>query len=41
MFVKEIFLKKPNKIDYTFVKFYQVINLLNYLGKVVEKIVVE
>lgn len=35
---KGILLRKPNKPDYTAVKAYRVINLLNCLGKVVEKI---
>ena len=35
---KGILLRKPNKPDYTAVKAYWVINLLNCLGKVVEKI---
>ena len=35
---KGILLRKPNKPDYTAVKVYRVINLLNCLGKVVEKI---
>ena len=35
---KGILLRKPNKPDYTAVKAYRVISLLNCLGKVVEKI---
>lgn len=35
---KGILLRKPNKLDYTAVKAYRVISLLNCLGKVVEKI---
>ena len=35
---KGILLRKPNKPDYTAVKAYRVINLLNCLGKVIEKI---
>src|SRR5699024_4885584 len=35
---KGILLRKPNKLDYTAVKTYRVISLLNCLGKVVEKI---
>ncbi|ODM15132.1 hypothetical protein SI65_09371 [Aspergillus cristatus] len=35
---KGILLRKPNKPDYTAVKAYRVISLLNCLGKVVEKV---
>jgi hypothetical protein len=35
---KGVLLRKPNKPDYTAVKTYRVISLLNCLGKVVEKI---
>ena len=35
---KGVLLRKPNKPDYTAVKAYRVISLLNCLGKVVEKI---
>jgi len=38
---KGILLRKPNKPDYTLVKAYRVISLLNCLGKVVEKIAAE
>lgn len=38
---KGILLWKPNKPDYTLVKAYRVISLLNYLGKVIEKIAAE
>ena len=38
---KRILLEKPNKRDRTLVKFYWVISLLNFLGKVVEKVVAE
>ena len=38
---KGILLRKPNKPDYTAVKAYLVISLLNCLGKVVEKIVAD
>ena len=38
---KGILLRKPNKPDYTAVKAYWVISLLNCLGKVVEKIAVD
>lgn len=34
-------LHKPNKIDYNVVKSYNVISLLNYLGKVCKKIAAE
>ena len=37
--VKEILLKKPNKLDYSIPKSYRVISLLNCLEKMVEKIV--
>ena len=33
-------MKKPNKLDYSISKSYRVISLLNYLKKVVEKIIV-
>ena len=36
-----ILLQKPNKPDYELIKAYQVISLLNCLGKVVEKVVAE
>ena len=36
--VKGVLLRKPNKPDYSAVKPYRVISLLNCLGKVVEKI---
>ncbi|KKA18832.1 RNA-directed DNA polymerase, partial [Rasamsonia emersonii CBS 393.64] len=39
--VKGILLQKPNKPDYTLVKAYRVISLLNCLGKVIEKIAAE
>lgn len=32
---------KPNKLNYTTVKFYRVRSLLNYLGKVYEKVAAE
>jgi len=35
---KGILLRKPNKPDYTAVKAYRIISLLNCLGKVIEKI---
>jgi hypothetical protein len=35
---KEILLQKPNKSDYSIAKSYKVISLLNYLGKVAEKV---
>ncbi|KAI0998333.1 hypothetical protein K3495_g9862 [Podosphaera aphanis] len=38
---KGILLRKPNKVDYTQVKSYRVINLLNCLCKVAEKVVAE
>jgi hypothetical protein len=38
---KGILLRKPRKSIYTVAKAYQVISLLKYLGKVVEKLVVE
>lgn len=38
---KGILLRKPNKPNYTLVKAYRVISLLNCLGKVVEKIAAE
>ena len=34
-----VILKKPNKEDYSIPKSYRVISLLNYLGKISEKIV--
>ena len=34
-----VVLKKPNKLDDTIPKAYRVISLLNYLGKVAEKII--
>ena len=37
--MKGVLLQKPNKADYTQVKAYRVISLLNCLGKVVEKLV--
>ena len=39
--VKGILLRKPNKLDYTQVKSYRIISLLNCLGKVAEKVVAE
>ncbi len=36
-----VLIEKPNKRDCTLTKFYRVISLLNYLGKVVEKLVAE
>lgn len=38
---KGILLRKPNKLDYTQVKSYRIISLLNCLGKVAEKVVAE
>lgn len=38
---KGILLRKPNKTDYSQVKSYRVISLLNCLGKVTEKVVAE
>ena len=38
---KGILLEKPNKRDCTQVKSYRVISLLNFLGKVVEKVIAE
>jgi ribonuclease HI len=38
---KGILLRKPNKPDYTLVKAYRVISLLNCIGKVIEKIAAE
>lgn len=38
---KGILLRKPNKVDYTQVKSYRIISLLNSLGKVTEKVVAE
>ncbi|KAL1963932.1 hypothetical protein VTN77DRAFT_7738 [Rasamsonia byssochlamydoides] len=38
---KGILLQKPNKPNYTLVKAYRVISLLNCLGKVIEKIAAE
>jgi hypothetical protein len=38
---KGVLLRKPNKPDYSQVKSYRVISLLNCLGKVVEKIAAE
>jgi Reverse transcriptase (RNA-dependent DNA polymerase) len=35
---KEILLRKPNKSNYSIAKSYRVISLLNYLGKVAEKV---
>jgi hypothetical protein len=37
----EILLRKSNKLDYIIDKNYRIICLLNYIGKVVEKVVVE
>ena len=34
-------MKKLNKRNYTWMKLYKVINLLNYLGKVGEKLIME
>ena len=34
-------LRKPNKLDYTIAKYYRIIYLLNYLGKIAEKAAVE
>ena len=34
-------MEKPNKRDCILVKLYKIISLLNYLGKVVEKLVAE
>lgn len=34
-------LRKPNKLDYTTVKCYEAISLLNYLKKVYEKVVAD
>lgn len=36
---KGVMLRKPNKLDYTIVKSYRVIRLLNSLGKLCEKVV--
>lgn len=36
---KSIMLQKPNKLDYTTVKSYQAISLLNSLGEMCEKVV--
>lgn len=38
---KGILLRKPNKSDYSIVKAYRVISLLNCIGKVVEKVAAE
>lgn len=38
---KKVLLEKPNKRDCALVKSYQVISLLNCLGKVIEKVVAE
>lgn len=32
------FIKKSGKRDFTFIKSYKVISLLNYMGKLVEKV---
>ena len=34
-------LRKPNKLDYTIAKYYRIIYLLNYLGKIAEKAAAE
>jgi hypothetical protein len=39
--VKGILLRKPNKLDYIINKNYRIICLLNCIGKVVEKVVIE
>ena len=39
MLAKSIILRKPNKPSYAILKAYRVISLLNYLGKVIEKII--
>jgi hypothetical protein len=39
--VKGILLRKPNKLDYIIGKNYRIICLLNYIGKVVEKVAAE
>lgn len=31
---RRVMLQKPNKLDYTKVKLYRVISLLNFLGKI-------
>lgn len=40
-YASEVLIEKPNKRDRTLIKSYRVISLLNYLGKVVKKLVVE
>lgn len=39
--IKKVVLRKPNTVDYIIVKSHRVISLLNYLGKVCEKVEAE